>query len=147
MYMSYNPYNSNVKVEWEYIGEGLEGYYDENDPDDKELLRFSVCHRETRNDDFVQVENASYCTAVELNTDPIILKKLLRYIWKEVHDPVTNGNSIKGLCEELSWLDSVVETELHTVETTPEKKLPLLIGSLQTEEGQEALQKRLKGES
>lgn len=144
-HMSYHPYNSNLKVEWEDIGEGLNGDYDPNDPDDKQLLRFDVSYRQSRKDDWEAVPDSSYCTMIENTCPPRILKAILRYIYKEVDKKWRNGCSVKKLCEYLSWLDSDREIDFDTIKRTPDNKLPLLIGSIKTDEGKKELERRLKG--
>lgn len=58
----------NVKVEWTYIGEGVSGDYEEDDPEDERLLRFYIYTRENESEDFVYVEDSSYCTNFPLES-------------------------------------------------------------------------------
>lgn len=143
-YMCYHPYNSNLKVEWVDLGEGLDGDYNPNDPDDMELLRFDVSYRETRNDEWEAVPDSSYCTMVQNTTPPKVLKELLRIIYNTVcpcwlRPPRV---SVKRICEGFSWLNGEVET----INRTPDEDLPLLVESIKTHAGKQELEKRLKFE-
>ena len=91
-----------VMVEFEAIGEGRSGDYDETDPLDIELLRFTVSRMESG--EWVAVEDASYCTQVPADTDAETLTRLLAGLFCEVYGPVSAGESIKKLCERLSWI-------------------------------------------
>ena len=60
----------NLRVTWEYIGEGLSGDYNHEDPQDVPLLRFTVSRRipgmaddtGVEPDEWQQLDDASYCT-------------------------------------------------------------------------------------
>lgn len=78
---------------WEWIGEGWSGDYDETDPDDMPLLRFSVYR------DGEQVDDASYCTRMPINAPDWMLWRGLQLILDACDDP-----SPKRRLEELSWL-------------------------------------------
>ncbi len=96
-----------VAVEWEYLEEGYCGDYDEDDPEDEPLLRFTVSQRESgKNGPFRQVDDASYCTHVSAFTPQKILRQYLILILDEVYDEVVAGNSIKRICERISWIGS-----------------------------------------
>ncbi len=88
-----------VTVELEDIGEGLSGDYDPEDKDDIPLLRFTVLK------DNEPVEDASYCTQVPTNVTITEATKILGAIMNEVLEPVTQGHSIKKMCERISWID------------------------------------------
>lgn len=49
------------RIELDELGEGLSGDYDPDDPDDAELLRFTVYEKD-ENGDWQQMDDASYCT-------------------------------------------------------------------------------------
>lgn len=92
-----------VRVELEWIGEGWSGDYDDRDPDDEPLLRFTVSHRV--NGEWEQVDDASYCTQLSaLTTTEEERRRILASIMEQVYDDVAGGRSIKRLCEDLSWL-------------------------------------------
>jgi len=104
---------SKVMVEWSDLGEGINGDYDETDPDDIQLLRFdiSVMHKADEEYGWQGVSDASYCTQVPIGTDPEILKKGLNMIMDEIFEAVVEGHSIKKACERMSWIsvDSINE--------------------------------------
>ena len=91
-----------VMVEFEAIGEGLSGDYNEDDPRDIELMRFTVLR--SVGAEWEQVEDASYCTQIPVDTDAPTLARLLSYLFGEVYGPVSEGASVRRLCERLSWL-------------------------------------------
>jgi len=100
----------NVKVVFEYIGEG----YDGGDPEDTKLLRFDVfAHKSLNNpysedsikdDGFGYMLDSSYCTHLPLNLPEDVINKALRVIMNEVKYEVIAGHPIKRICEHLSWL-------------------------------------------
>ncbi len=96
---------NDIRVSLEYIGEGLQGDYDKNDPDDEPLLRFYVEHK---NDDgtWEEVEDASYCTNISANSSHDVIKKAVEFICKAYYDVLSNDPyvSVKKLGENLSWL-------------------------------------------
>ena len=109
-----------VVVEWEYIGEGYTGDYDPEDTTDLPLLRFSVWKmrpieeidpdpnltlRFEDRSGWDQVEDASYCTQVPIDTDKEILEKLLKILMYNFKGDVQAGNSVKKIGEEMSWID------------------------------------------
>ena len=100
-----------VKVEWTDLGEGLCGDYDPDDPKDVHLLRFDIYHKEHGR--WIPVDDASYCTQVPVATPTLEKKRLLGVIMDEVYDSVHDGNSIKKLCERLSWIAPDPSTLRH----------------------------------
>ena len=106
--------NSRLRVDWINLGEGYSGDYNEDDPDDENLLRFDVYAaadpdpNNELDDGWVMVEDASYCTQVPASTDPEELERLLRAIFDRyddvIDDYIKHGTSVKKLGEELSWI-------------------------------------------
>ena len=94
----------NVKVSFEDIGEGINGDYNPDDPDDVALLRFDVYG--WNGFDWDAIDDASYCTNVPVGTSPEKINELLALIMDEVGDDVRAGISIKKKCEGLSWLSA-----------------------------------------
>lgn len=65
------------KAVWEWIGEGWRnGDFNPSDPKDFPLLRFS-CYIKN-GDDWDQIDDASYCTAMDARTPRPILRKALK---------------------------------------------------------------------
>ena len=91
-----------VKVEFEWIGEGWDGDYDEEDPDDTPLLRFSVY----RLDGHVweAIDDASYCTRMPATSDVELVMDAAQYVMDRIEYLVLNDYSIKKACEHLSWI-------------------------------------------
>lgn len=60
-----------VRVDWVNLGEGYNGDYNPNDPEDQKLLRFDVYKWD--DDDWRLIEDASYCTCMPLycGTEPM----------------------------------------------------------------------------
>ena len=95
--------DGNIKVEWANIGEGYNGDYNPNDPDDVELLRFYVY--EWDDGYWEPVDDASYCTTVPLHSDPDIIEETIRVLYKRFADVIYNrSGSVKKLGEMMSWI-------------------------------------------
>lgn len=103
-----------VRVEWVDLGEGWSGYYDPDDPEDEELLRFDVSYWEPSENGWDEYKgekgnwedpgDASYCTRFPYKSTDEQQKKGLELIMANVYDPLMSGYSIKKMCEELSWI-------------------------------------------
>lgn len=61
-----------LTCEWEYIGEGFDGQYDHENPNDVPRLRFS-CYKTYKCEEPVPIPDASYCTLMTPYTDKTIL--------------------------------------------------------------------------
>lgn len=99
----------NVMVEWVELGEGIDGDFDKNDPEDTELLRFDVS--QLVNGEWEAIDDASYCTQVPVSATPEQRAKGLELIMSEVYEWASQGYSIKKVCERLSWIS------LESIET------------------------------
>lgn len=99
----------NVMVEWTELGEGIDGDYNPDDPEDTELLRFDVS--QLVNGEWEAIDDASYCTQVPVSATPEQKAKGLQLIMDEVYEWASQGYSIKKLCERLSWIS------LESIET------------------------------
>jgi len=99
----------NVKVEWVELGEGIDGDYNEDDPNDIELLRFDVSR--LVNGEWEMIDDASYCTQVPVSATPEQRAKGLEWIMSEVYNGASEGYSIKKICEVMSWIS------LESIET------------------------------
>ena len=96
--------SGNVRVEIEWIGEGIEGDYYEDDLDDIPLLRFSVYKRE-EDGEWEAVDDSSYCTQLPATVHPDTARRAVEYIMTWVKEPLDDDHSIKKTCEMLSWID------------------------------------------
>lgn len=86
----------NRRVTWEWIGEGWSCDYNENDPDDEPLLRFSCDEKIGRQ--WEGMEDASYCTRLPITVPKKYLKRGAEIILEAIEDI-----SYKKRLEELSW--------------------------------------------
>lgn len=88
-----------VRVTLEDIGEGWNG---DAEPGEATLIRFAV---ETLVDgEWEPVENSSYCTTVPTTAERLTLERMADAIMREVFDLVKRRESVKRVCEKLSWL-------------------------------------------
>lgn len=92
-----------VKVDLEWIGEGLCGDFNSNDEDDVPLLRFTVL-KELDPGIWEEVEHGSYCTQLSAKLPQEELQKFCDAMLNQVFDAVKVGASIKNECERLSWM-------------------------------------------
>ena len=93
------------RVDLWQAGEGWNGDFNPDDPNDVEFWRFDVQERidgqwETRDD-------ASYCTQLPVDSDFTTTQKALRWIMDETY----SVNNVKKICEELSWISPEWFTE------------------------------------
>ena len=113
---------TDYKVEWEYIEEGFDGDFNDEDPNDEPLLRFTVskCAGKSKmtdppdaaywetDDEYLyweQLDDCSYCTEVPVDTPKEVLMKMAKYIYEIVYYDLSRGGSGKKICEKLSWIN------------------------------------------
>ena len=95
----------NTRVIWEWIGEGNEGDYNEDDPTDVPLLRFS-CYKRVKNkgdqfmcfDEWEEMSDASYCTCLPIHTSIGMLAQAAALILQAIQDV-----NYKRTLEGYSW--------------------------------------------
>jgi hypothetical protein len=92
----------NFLFEFEDIGEGWEGDYDPSDPEDTPLLRFYL--RWKKDGEWQDVPDCSYCTRLPTSTSPEVLEKIANEALDRVEEAARQGESLKRLCERLSWM-------------------------------------------
>lgn len=85
-------------VEFSYCEEGLNGVYNPNDPEDVALLRFDIY--EKVNDEWVAMDDGSYCTLMPVDTGAGIIKQALELIMNETFDL----DRVKKAGEAMSWV-------------------------------------------
>ena len=102
-----------VMISFEWIGEGIEGDYTGNF-DDVPLLRFYICKEVDKKSvnsvpaegkNWEQVDDASYCTQIPIDTPKDILEKLLKILMIEFYPEVKNNKPVKKLAEKMSWIN------------------------------------------
>lgn len=91
-----------IMVELESIGEGYNGDYDPEDPEDVELMRFSIFR--LIDGKWEEIDNASYCTYIPASITSEQEDVILDYIMSQVYDLAVQWKSIKRACQRLSWL-------------------------------------------
>jgi hypothetical protein len=90
----------NLKVEFDYIGEGLSGDFNPEDPLDIPLLRFYISKLNPEGE-WEYLEKGSYCTGVHADTDLATVAKLLGMIM----EAITFTNCDKTKIAEFSYMD------------------------------------------
>ena len=96
-----------IKAEWVNLDEGWCGDYNEDDPDDVNLLRFDISVKNPHTNEWEEVEDASYCTRMPADSNIEILEASLLSIFKEYRNAITDYDSmpsVKKLGEQLSWI-------------------------------------------
>lgn len=91
---------SGVSVTLEDIGEGANGDAEEGEPT---LVRFSICR--LVGDEWEPVDDASFCTRVLTSAPKAALERMARSIMDRVGNEVRRGESVRRICEQLSWLE------------------------------------------
>lgn len=86
------------KVIWEWIGEGWNGDYEADNPDDEPLLRFS-CYERERNH-WNDLPDSSYCTRMPYGSPMSYLMRATVPIMEAIQDV-----SYKRELERLSWFE------------------------------------------
>ena len=114
--------NDVVRADWYDAGEGVCGDYNPEDPDDIPLLRFDVYKKE--GEDWVEVDDASYCTRMPVTENLETLTRSLYIIFKEYNNVLKDDPdaSVKKLGESLSWISPDDLTVLYTVNYKVEAK-------------------------
>lgn len=123
--------SGNVKVVLEYHGEGDNGDYDPNDPEDAPLIRFSVYRHyeqgEAMDGFFLDdptpigeygadetgwrpVSGGSYCTEIDARSPDAVLDKAAHHILDTIKDDIANQVRCKRKMEQLSHLHN---NDLH----------------------------------
>ena len=108
-----------VMVVLEDCCEGIHGDYDEDDPNDLRLLRFSIyrfCNEPSNPNinwkfegteyefgEWMAVRDGSYCTQIPVASEEHELIEAAKFILEYVEDGVRNYTNEKKLYESLSW--------------------------------------------
>lgn len=75
---------SALRTEWVFLGEGRNGDYDPNDPNDRPVLRFDVLVRSTETGEWVYAESASNSTNVVATDPPSVHLQVLMSVHRAV---------------------------------------------------------------
>jgi hypothetical protein len=86
------------KVSLCHIGEGYDGNYNPEDPEDTPLMRFDIYERV--NGEWEAMDDASYCTAIPATVSKAKLSKALLIIMEGTY----GRERVKKAAEGLSWL-------------------------------------------
>jgi hypothetical protein len=101
----YSKIRGDIMIELVELGEGKVGGYNQDDPDDVELLRFDVSYRDANDTlGWAAFDDASYCTQLPASATEDQRTKALELLMGHIYEPAMSGNSIKKLCEFLSWI-------------------------------------------
>jgi len=92
------------RVSWTELGEGWQGDYNPDDPDDVELLRFDIDFFSDDIGEWECVDGGSYCTQVPVTATPEERERGLRIIMDYVKDKVEGDSSIRRVSAWLSWM-------------------------------------------
>jgi hypothetical protein len=128
-----------IKIEWIDLGEGWDGEWDPNDPEDQALLRFYASRRVASADGadlWDDIPGASYCTQVPADTPEDVQMRLLEFLMEKIYEPILQGQYVKRLCRELSWIapnwlwrtvrDVEQEKKMRVTESTASEREDLL---------------------
>jgi hypothetical protein len=88
------------KVIWEDIGEGYEGEYNPDDPNDEHLLRFYI-ERMDSHGHWNELPDSSYCTVIPVDTTYKVLETYASLLLTAVE---TQGSGYRRVLQGLTWL-------------------------------------------
>lgn len=111
----YDP-DAKLSIELTYDGEGYNGDYDDEDEDDRPLLRFTLW--EHNNDDCTPVDDASYCTCIAADeTSPRDRGLIMEYILsKYIKTPRNEWKKLGEKLSHISCVSDIPESESSTTE-------------------------------
>ena len=127
---------TNIRVEFNNIGEGYNGDFNPNDPDDVYLLRFDISTR--KGTGWEPVEDASRCTQIPVGAAPEVILKRALEIHDAVHDALIAGDSIRAICDKCSWMSDA--NPASAIITQQTQALRRLISSIATSEELEEIE-------
>lgn len=98
-----------LRVDWVSLGEGYNGDYDPNDPEDASLLRFDVYFTPWGTDGWTELDGGSYCTQLTVDASPKEKARLLKIIFDAYACRMPaylagGGNGLKHIGERLSGI-------------------------------------------
>lgn len=104
--MSLSRQNSFLRIEMVNIGEGYNGDYNPNDPEDCELLRVDVYYKKDDEGSWLNETAYSYCTCFPVDEAAEKKQKALNYLFDQYNSFIAAhpGESLKSLSERMSYL-------------------------------------------
>lgn len=97
----------NLVVQISYIGEGMNGDYNPNDPSDVPLLRIDaidLVEGSGRGD-----QDCSFCTLIPTSVPSNVLKSVCKHVAGTLKDLPSWGRKMEGF----SWMDEKEALEIH----------------------------------
>jgi len=134
---------TNIRVEFNNIGEGYHGDFNPNDPDDCLLLRFDISKRSDTG--WEPVEDASRCTQLPVGAAPEIIFKRALEAHDAVHDALMAGDGIRTICDKLSWMSDA--NPASAIIKQQNKALRVMVSSIGVAEELEEIESGLFEES
>jgi hypothetical protein len=99
--------NEHLRLVFEYEGEGWGGDFDQSDPGDDKLLRFSLYARDPGDSSrWVDIPGTSYCTALPASTPHHLQHLIAESMLAEFTSTFTSSppESMRGLARFFSWI-------------------------------------------
>jgi hypothetical protein len=99
--------SSHLRLVFEYEGEGWGGDFDQSDPADDKLLRFSLYARDPENaTEWVEVPDTSYCTALPSSTPHHLQRLIAESMLGEFESAFVSSppEALRGLARFFSWI-------------------------------------------
>lgn len=92
-----------VILRWAALGEGWNGDYNPDDPEDEELLRFDAFIEDHEWED--DYPTYSYCTMFPASATPEQRQAGLEYLMLHLYPFMSKGEWCRDVAEELSWIN------------------------------------------
>jgi hypothetical protein len=89
------------RLEWVDLGEGLQGDYDPDDPEDVALLRADLYER--IDGIWTEVPDGSYCTVTPVGTDADVLRKISDDLFLSLGSKPSSCGHAKKLMQAWTW--------------------------------------------
>jgi hypothetical protein len=95
-----------------FVGEGLNGDYDVDDPEDKPIYRFYIQKKVEHPEglgalfgpDWDDVEGSTYATQIPTVIPRKMVKKVLEYFISQIEE-LSPGSNVRGIAKQLSWTE------------------------------------------
>lgn len=97
-------YEGNVWCNLSWHGEGMSGDYDNTNPEDMPLLRFTF-YTKDEHGDATEIANGSYCTQLSLPQSMDEINAAAQIMANITQKTMSSGGNMKKVFEELSWAE------------------------------------------